>query len=79
MQRPLYTLRVPSDLADLFRSLHPKLKRKPRAALETAIAVMNRHPPRFFSASSIGVIRSIGTGNTIVEVLSPAMLLRVCR
>jgi hypothetical protein len=37
------------------------------------------HPSRFFSASSIGVIRSMGTGNTMVEVLSPAMLLKVCR
>jgi mRNA interferase RelE/StbE len=34
MPRPLYTLRVPPDLANLIRSLHPKLKRKLRAALE---------------------------------------------
>jgi mRNA interferase RelE/StbE len=38
MPRPLYTLRVPSDLADLIRSLHPKLKRKLRAALEQIAA-----------------------------------------
>src|ERR1041385_266499 len=34
---------------------------------------------KFVRMWSIGVIRSIGTGNTIVEVLSPAMLLKVCR
>ena len=34
MPRLLYSLRVPADLADLIRSLHPKLKRKLRAALE---------------------------------------------
>ena len=33
MPRPPYTLRVPPDLAGLIRSLHPKLKRKLRAAL----------------------------------------------
>jgi mRNA interferase RelE/StbE len=38
MPRPLYALRVPPDLADLIRSLHPKLKRKLRAALEQIAA-----------------------------------------
>lgn len=38
MPRPLYTLRVTPDLADLIRSLHPKLKRKLRAALEQIAA-----------------------------------------
>jgi mRNA interferase RelE/StbE len=34
MPRPPYSVRVPADLAGLIRSLHPKLKRKLRAALE---------------------------------------------
>jgi mRNA interferase RelE/StbE len=38
MPRPLYSLRVPPDLADLIRGLHPKLKRKLRAALEQIAA-----------------------------------------
>jgi mRNA interferase RelE/StbE len=35
MTRPLYRLRVPPDLADVIRNLHPRLKRKLRQALET--------------------------------------------
>ncbi len=38
MPRPLYSLRVPPDLTDLIRGLHPKLKRKLRAALEQIAA-----------------------------------------
>ena len=32
-QRPLYTLRVPAHLAELIRGVHPRLKRKLRAAI----------------------------------------------
>jgi len=38
MPRPLYFLRVPGDLANLIRGLHPKLKRKLRAALQQIAA-----------------------------------------
>jgi mRNA interferase RelE/StbE len=38
MKRPLYTLRVPPPLANLISSLHPRLKRKLRGALQTIAA-----------------------------------------
>lgn len=37
-RRPLYALRVPAHVAELIRGLHPTLKRKLRAALETIAA-----------------------------------------
>lgn len=38
MKRHLCSLRVPGDFAALIRGLHPDLKRKVRAALETVLA-----------------------------------------
>lgn len=38
MVNPLYKLRVPPDVADLIRGLHPQIKRKLRAALEQILA-----------------------------------------
>lgn len=38
MKRHRYSLRVPEDVAALIRNLHPELKRKARAALETVLA-----------------------------------------
>jgi len=37
-RRALYALRVPAHVADLIRGLHPRLKRKLRAALEAIVA-----------------------------------------
>ncbi|MEK7437757.1 MAG: type II toxin-antitoxin system RelE/ParE family toxin [Pseudomonadota bacterium] len=37
-RRVLYALRVPAHVADLIRGLHPQLKRKLRAAIETIAA-----------------------------------------
>jgi mRNA interferase RelE/StbE len=34
MKRPASKLRIPKDVADLIRGLHPQLKRKLRAALQ---------------------------------------------
>ena len=38
LKRPPYALRVPGPVADLIRGLHPRLKRKLRAGLETIVA-----------------------------------------
>lgn len=38
MGRPLYALRVPWQVAELIRGLHPQIKRKLRSALDTIIA-----------------------------------------
>ena len=37
-RRALYSLRVPAPVAELIRGLHPALKRKLRAAIETIAA-----------------------------------------
>ena len=38
MKRTLHTLRVPSDVAELIRSLHPHLKKKIRSSLQAIIS-----------------------------------------
>mgnify|MGYP001031054767 CR=1 FL=1 len=38
MTPPLYTLRVPDDLAELIRHVHPYLKRKVRASLQIILS-----------------------------------------
>jgi mRNA interferase RelE/StbE len=38
MKRSLHKLRVPQDVAELVRGLHPQLKRKVRAALERILS-----------------------------------------
>lgn len=37
MTRPLYQLRIPSEVAALIRSMHPELKRKMRASLQKLV------------------------------------------
>jgi mRNA interferase RelE/StbE len=38
MKQPLHRLRVPDEVADLVRGMHPILKRKTRASLKTILA-----------------------------------------
>ena len=38
MKRPLHRLRVPDEVAELVRGMHPNLKRKTRASLKTILA-----------------------------------------
>ena len=38
MKQPLQKLRVPDEVADLVRGMHPTLKRKTRASLKTILA-----------------------------------------
>lgn len=38
IKRPLHRLRVPAEVADLVRGMHPTLKRKTRASLKTILA-----------------------------------------
>jgi mRNA-degrading endonuclease RelE of RelBE toxin-antitoxin system len=38
MKQPLHRLRVPDEVADLVRGMHPGLKRKTRASLKTILA-----------------------------------------
>ena len=38
MKQPLHRLRVPDEVADLVRGMHPTLKRKTRASLKTILA-----------------------------------------
>ena len=73
MPRLLYSLRVPADLADLIRSLHPKLKRKLRAALEQIAAEPHLGKPlkdeleglRSLRLGRFRVIYHLGAGHDI--------------
>lgn len=38
MKQPLHRLRVPDEVADLVRGMHPALKRKTRPSLKTILA-----------------------------------------
>ena len=38
MKQPLHRLRVPDEVAELVRGMHPNLKRKTRASLKTILA-----------------------------------------
>jgi mRNA interferase RelE/StbE len=38
MKQPLHRLRVPAEVADLIRGMHPTLKRKTRATLKTILS-----------------------------------------
>ena len=38
IKQPLHRLRVPDEIADLVRGMHPALKRKTRASLKTILA-----------------------------------------
>ena len=38
MKQPLHRLRVPDEVADLVRGMHPALKRKTRASLKAILA-----------------------------------------
>ena len=38
IRQPLHRLRVPDEVADLVRGMHPTLKRKTRATLKTILA-----------------------------------------
>ena len=38
MKQPLHRLRVPDEVADLVRGMHPALKRKTRASLKTILS-----------------------------------------
>lgn len=38
MKQPLHRLRVPDEIAELVRGMHPDLKRKTRASLKTILA-----------------------------------------
>lgn len=38
IKQPLHRLRVPDEVADLVRGMHPTLKRKTRASLKTILA-----------------------------------------
>ena len=38
MKQPLHRLRVPDEVADLVRGMHPTLKRKTRASLKSILA-----------------------------------------
>jgi mRNA interferase RelE/StbE len=38
LKQPLHRLRVPDEVADLVRGMHPALKRKTRASLKTILA-----------------------------------------
>ena len=38
MKQPLHRLRVPGEVADLVRGMHPALKRKTRASLKTILS-----------------------------------------
>ena len=38
IKQPLHRLRVPNEVADLVRGMHPTLKRKTRASLKTILA-----------------------------------------
>lgn len=38
MKRPLHRLRVPDEIAELVRRMHPDLKRKARASMKTILA-----------------------------------------
>lgn len=38
MKQPLHRLRIPDEVAELVRGMHPALKRKTRASLKTILA-----------------------------------------
>lgn len=38
MKRPLYKLKVPDDIAELIRNMHPHLKKKVKASLQTILS-----------------------------------------
>lgn len=38
MKKPLYKLKVPDDIAELIRNMHPHLKKKVRASLQTILS-----------------------------------------
>lgn len=38
MKRPLYKLRVPDDVADLIRSMHPHIKKKVKSSLKMILS-----------------------------------------
>lgn len=38
MKRPLHRLRVPDEIAELVRRMHPDLRRKTRASMKTILA-----------------------------------------
>ncbi len=38
MKRPLYKLKVPDDIAELIRNMHPHLKKKVKASLQTFLS-----------------------------------------
>jgi mRNA interferase RelE/StbE len=41
LKRPLHRLRIPDEIAELVRCMHPDLKRKTRASMKTILAVLS--------------------------------------
>ena len=78
MTKPPYRLRVPAELVDLIRSLHPELKRKLRAALRVVLddptsGKTLRDELEGFSSYSVGrlrVIYRVRDRSRVIELLA---------
>lgn len=75
--KKLYKLRVPNEIADLIRNLHPQLKRKVKSALKLIISDPQAGKPlkadlKGFSSFKVGQFRIIYriASNRVIEIIT---------